>query len=67
MDALNIGIDVSKDRLDVATTSPSMAAFHVPRDHGGLSDLVERLKPLGAERIAIEATGGFETVVAAAL
>jgi transposase len=67
MDALNIGIDVSRDRLDVAANSPSMAAFHVPRDHGGLADLVERLKPLGAERIAIEATGGFETVVAAAL
>ncbi|MFN4100319.1 MAG: IS110 family transposase, partial [Pararhodobacter sp.] len=38
-----------------------------PRDHAGLADLVERLKPLGAERIALEATGGFETVVAAAL
>jgi transposase len=67
MDALNIGIDVSKDRLDVAANSASMAAFQVPRDHGGLADLVERLKPLGAERIAIEATGGFETVVTAAL
>lgn len=67
MDALYIGIDVSKDRLDVAATSPSMAAFHVPRNHGGLEDLIERLKPLGAERIAIEATGGFETVVVAAL
>lgn len=44
-----------------------MAAFHVPRTHDGLADLVERLKPLGAERIAIEATGGFETVVVAAL
>jgi len=67
MDALNIGIDVSKDRLDVVANSPSMASFHVPRDHGGLAELVERLKPLGAERIAVEATGGFETVVAAAL
>lgn len=67
MDALHIGIDVSKDRLDVAANSPSIAAFHVPRDHGGLADLVERLKPLQAERIAIEATGGFETVVTAAL
>lgn len=67
MDALYIGIDVSKDRLDVATTSPSVAAFHVSRNHGGLADLVERLKELQAERIAIEATGGFETVVVAAL
>ncbi|HUG61009.1 MAG TPA: IS110 family transposase [Methylomirabilota bacterium] len=67
MDFLNIGIDVSKDRLDGAANSASMAPFHVPRDHGGLADLVERLKPLGAERIAVEATGGFETVVTAAL
>lgn len=67
MDALFVGIDVSKDRLDVASTSPSVAAFHVPRDHDGLADLVERLKALDAERIAIEATGGFETVVVAAL
>lgn len=67
MDALNIGIDVSKDRLDVAANSASLAPFHVPRDHGGLADLVERLRPLGAERIAVEATGGFETIVVAAL
>lgn len=67
MDALHIGIDVSKDRLDVAANTPSIASFHVPRDHGGLADLVERLRPLRAERIAIEATGGFETVVMAAL
>ncbi|AQZ51539.1 IS110 family transposase [Martelella mediterranea] len=67
MDALNIGIDVSRDRLDVAANTSSMAPFHVPRDHDGLEDLIARLKPLGAARIAIEATGGFETVVAAAL
>lgn len=67
MDALNIGIDVSKDRLDVAANTPLIAPFHFPRDHGGLADLVERLKPFQAERIAIEATGGFETVVTAAL
>ena len=60
MDALYIGIDVSKDRLDVATTSPSVAAFHVSRNHGGLADLVERLKELQAERIAIEAGAVLE-------
>lgn len=67
MDALNIGIDVSKDRLDVAANTLSLAPFNVPRDGDGLADLVDRLKPLGVERIALEATGGFETVVAAAL
>jgi transposase len=67
MDTLNIGIDVAKDRLDVAANTAALAPFHLPRDHAGLADLVERLKPLGAERIAVEATGGFETVVVAAL
>lgn len=67
MDALNIGIDVSKDRLDVAANTPSLAPFSVPRDGDGLVDLVDRLRPFTVERIALEATGGFETVVAAAL
>ena len=67
MDALHIGIDVSKDRLDVAANTASVASFGVARDGDGLAELVARLKPLGAERIALEATGGFETVVAAAL
>ncbi|BBE74651.1 IS110 family transposase [Oharaeibacter diazotrophicus] len=67
MDALDIGIDVSKDRLDVAATTASFAAFSVSRDGDGLAALVDRLKPLGPGRIALEATGGFETVVVAAL
>lgn len=67
MDALHIGIDVSKDRLDVAANTAALAPFSVARDGDGLAELVARLKPLGAERIALEATGGFETVAAAAL
>jgi transposase len=61
-----VGIDVSKDRLDVHVW-PQGQAFAVARDGKGLSDLVERLDGLRPERIAIEATGGFETVAAAAL
>ncbi len=61
-----VGIDVSKDRLDVHV-HPSSEAYAVTRDGKGLADLVERMKTLGPERIAVEATGGFETVVAAAL
>lgn len=67
MDALYVGIDVSKDRLDIAGNSPALPPFRLPRDHGGLADLVEHLRPLEVERIAVEATGGFETVVVAAL
>jgi transposase len=61
-----VGIDVSKDRLDVHV-HPSGEAYAVVRDGKGLADLVERIKTLGPERVAVEATGGFETVVAAAL
>jgi transposase len=61
-----VGIDVSKDRLDVHVL-PDGAAFAVARDGEGLAELVERMGTLGPERIAVEATGGFETVVAAAL
>ena len=61
-----VGIDVSKDRLDVHVL-PEGETFVVARDGEGLAELVERMGTLGPERIAIEATGGFETVVAAAL
>ena len=61
-----VGIDVSKDRLDVHVL-PAATAFAVARNGKGLSELVERLARLTPERVAVEATGGFETVVAAAL
>jgi transposase len=66
MDAIFVGIDVSKDRLDVHVR-PSGEAFAVTRDGKGLEDLVERLRGLSPALIAVEATGGFETIVAAAV
>ena len=66
MDTVIVGIDVSKDRLDVALL-PSGEAFAVGRDAGGLDALVERLKPLNPGIVALEATGGFEQVAAGAL
>jgi transposase len=66
MELRYIGIDVSKDRLDVHIV-PEGTAFAVARDGKGLAELVARMGTLGPERIAVEATGGFETVVAAAL
>jgi transposase len=65
MDALYIGIDVSKDRLDVHA-HPSGQSFAVARNGEGLASLVERVAGMGPALIAVEATGGFETVVAAA-
>jgi len=66
MEPTCIGIDVSKDRLDVAVV-PSGEAFVVCRDAAGLDELLARLRPLGPGLVALEATGGFETVVAATL
>jgi transposase len=66
MEATVIGIDVSKDRLDVCVR-PSGESFAVARNGAGIEDLAERLKKLAPRVVAIEATGGFETVVAAGL
>lgn len=66
MDAIVIGIDVSKDRLDVHV-HPAGEAFAVARNAEGLDALIARLLPLKAHAVAVEATGGFETVVAASL
>jgi transposase len=66
MDAIVIGIDVSKQQLDVHVLGHKLA-FSVPRDTEAVAGLAERLRPLGATAIGIEATGGFETVVAAGL
>jgi transposase len=66
MDAMYVGIDVSKDRLDVAIR-PAGESFAVSRNGAGIEELIERLKPLSIKLVAIEATGGFETVVAAGL
>jgi len=66
MDANFVGIDVSKDRLDVHVC-PSGEGFAVSRDGKGLEVLIDRLRTLSPQLIAVEATGGFETIVVAAL
>jgi transposase len=62
-----VGIDVSKDRLDVAIYPSDEPGFAVARDAAGLDALASRLKPLGPAAVAVEATGGFESVVVASL
>ena len=61
-----VGIDVSKDRLDVHV-HPSGERFAVARNAEGLEALNSRLLPLKTTAVAVEATGGFESVVAASL
>ena len=66
MESITVGIDVSKDRLDIAVR-PSGEVFAVERNAAGLEQLTTRLRGLAPQVIALEATGGFETIAAAAL
>lgn len=66
MDAIFVGVDVSKDRLDVHVR-PTGEAFHVARNGAGVDELIARLTAFAPALIALEATGGFETIVAAGL
>jgi transposase len=66
MDRIIVGIDVSKDRLDVVVR-PSGETFAVERNAAGVEKLAARLGVLAPHIVALEATGGFETVVVAAL
>jgi len=61
-----VGIDVSKDRLDVHVR-PSGQTFAVARDGKAVDQLVVDLRILAPTLIVLEATGGFEIAVAAAL
>jgi len=61
-----VGIDVSKKALD-AHVLPAGEALHVSRGGKGLEELVSWLRARQPRIIAVEATGGFERVVAAEL
>ncbi|UTY45992.1 IS110 family transposase [Sinorhizobium fredii] len=64
--AVFVGIDVSKDRLDVHLR-PSGETFCVSRKATGLDELIVRLATFPVALVVLEATGGFEATVAAAL
>ena len=57
MDAIVLGIDVSKDRLDVAVR-PTGESLIFKRTGVGIEDLIARLGALSPKMVAIEATGG---------
>ena len=61
-----VGIDVAKDRLDVHVR-PAGPSFAVARDGEGIEELTKRLTAMVPTLVVLEATGGFETVVAAGL
>lgn len=61
-----VGIDVAKAEL-VVSVVPSAERFTVANDERGVRTLVERLRPIGAQLIVLEATGGYELLAVAAL
>lgn len=64
-----VGIDVSKDVLDVAVQGPTPSSFRVGRDEKGLEELVQRLTSAEGQvkLVVLEATGGLERDVVAVL
>jgi transposase len=61
-----VGIDVAKDTLDVHVR-PTGLAFQVANDDAGVASLVARLQELQPAAVVLEATGGYEVPVVAAL
>jgi len=64
--AMFVGIDVSKDRLDVAglDSDSILSVANAPQGH---EQLLGRLRGLVVEKIVLEATGGYEQVLVAEL
>lgn len=61
-----VGIDISKKRLDVAVT-PGEQTMAYPNHEEGIQKLVKRLTALNPLIILLEATGGYEFYLVAAL
>jgi len=61
-----VGIDVSRDQLDVHVR-PSNEALRVAYDEDGLADLVRQLGELAPTLIVLEGSGGLESRVVAVL
>ena len=61
-----VGIDVSKDTLDVCVY-PTQDTFRVPNSPDGVDELIKRLKPIQPRLVVFEATGGYETLAVSSL
>ena len=64
-EAIFVGIDVSKERLDIATSAQEQ--WICANQEGDFSALIERLQKLRVQLIVLEASGGYEGPVAASL
>ena len=63
MDAVWVGIDVSKAWLDVGLW-PGSETFRLSNDASGVAELAERLRALGPRAVVLESTGGWEVLAA---
>ena len=61
-----VGVDVSKDKLDVAVY-PNKQTFNVDNDQSGLDELVKKLQALEPSLIVFESTGGYELLAVTTL
>src|SRR5262249_14994312 len=61
-----VGIAVSTAPLDVAPR-PAQPAERYPHEAAGIAELVDRLRPLSPQLVVLEATGGLQRLVVAAL
>ncbi len=64
--AHNVGVDISKDRLDVAI-HPGGEGFRIANTPEGHRALIKRLKGLEIARIVFEATGAYHRLLQKAL
>ncbi len=65
-EAIYVGIDVAKARVDVAVR-PADDGWKVPNDDAGIRQLVSRLKTFEPAMVVMEASGGLELPLVAAL
>ena len=65
-ESIFVGIDVAKAQLDVAVR-PADDRWEISHDDAGIGQLVSQLKSLGPAMVLVEASGGMELPLVAAL
>ena len=64
---VSVGIDVSKDWVDVAVAPPVVPGWRTPTTEAGLTALVTTLRQWTVAVVVLEASGGYETRVVTAV
>ena len=57
-----VGIDVAKDKLDIAVLGEKKAS-QVGNDEAGIASLIKKMQKLAPHLIVVEATGGYQRAV----